>query len=54
MEPVTKDQFEWEGERLFHRPSGAKFHLRSDVVNYGRAGEDLEDGSTYLPEEVVI
>jgi hypothetical protein len=53
MTPVTREQFNWKGEHLIHQPTGAKFHLRSDVVNLGVAGEDLPDGAMFLAEEVV-
>ena len=53
MASVTKEQFKWEGERLIHQPTGAKFHLRSDVVNLGAAGDDLPDGTMFLAEEII-
>jgi hypothetical protein len=53
MTEVTEDQFEWEGERLTHKPTGAFFSLRSQMVNYGRAGETLADGMCYERPDVL-
>jgi len=53
MTKVARDQFKWDGDRLIHEPTGAKFHRNSDFVNYGRADEDLEDGTCYEREDVL-
>lgn len=53
MSEVTKEQFEWDGEVLTHKPTGATFRLRSQIVNYGRAGETLADGECYERPDVL-
>jgi hypothetical protein len=53
MTEVTREQFKWEGERLTHVPTGARFHKRSEFVNFGRAGETLSDGCCYEQEDVL-
>lgn len=53
MTDVTKDQFEWDGERLTHKPTGARFHKRSEFVNFGNAGNTLTDGTCYEQEDVL-
>jgi hypothetical protein len=57
---VFSDEFEWHGDRLIHKPTGASFNLAypktdsSDlVVNYGSAGDLLHDGTTYEREDVL-
>lgn len=52
MTAVDRDQFEWEGDKLTHKPTGARFDRKSPIVNYGRAGETLEDGTCYEREDV--
>ncbi|NSY41533.1 hypothetical protein [Leisingera sp. ANG59] len=52
MTKVTEDQFHWEGDRLIHRPTGATFSLNSEWVNFGRAGETLDDSTSYEREDV--
>lgn len=53
MTAVTREQFEWDGDRLTHKPTGAQFNRRSEFVNYKRAGETLEDGTCYEREDVL-
>lgn len=50
---VTRDQFEWDGDRLTHIPTGARFNARSDWVNYGRAGEILPNGDDFERSDVL-
>lgn len=52
MTKVERDQFRWDGERLCHLPTGARFHKRSAIVNRGRSGDVLEDGRCYDWEDV--
>lgn len=52
MTNVTVEQFEWVGDRLIHKPTGARFHKNSAIVNYGRAGETLADGNCYEREDI--
>lgn len=47
MTKVTRDQFVWDKDRLIHKPTGASFNRRSQIVNYQRAGEVLSDGTCY-------
>ena len=53
MTRVTEDQFEWRGKALVHLPTGAKFALGSDFVNFGRAGEVLADGRDFDRDDVL-
>ena len=53
MTKVSRDQFAWEGEKLIHKPTGARFHRNSAVVNKGRCGDDLENGECYEWDEVL-
>jgi len=53
MTKVAKDQFEWDGDKLTHKPTGARFNRNSAVVNRGRCGDDLENGECYGWDEVL-
>ena len=53
MTKVTRDQFEWDGDRLVHNPTGAMFNRRSQFINYKRAGETLDNGTCYEKEDVL-
>jgi len=57
--PVSRDQFEWDGNRLIHKPSKATFawaypNSESDsvVMNWGLAGDLLPSGEDYDREDV--
>ncbi|SFK82149.1 hypothetical protein SAMN04488518_109243 [Pseudovibrio ascidiaceicola] len=54
MTKVTPDQFEWRNDRLIHTPTGAAFHLKSQIVNLSNVGDVLEDGSSYGRDEVLL
>ena len=41
---VTKDQFEWEGDVLVHKPSGARFSATAGFVGWsGNHGPPAND-----------
>lgn len=52
MTAVSSDQFAWKDQRLTHIPTGATFELRSKLVFYGSAGDDLADGTRYEREDI--
>jgi hypothetical protein len=54
MSKVTRDQFEVDGLVVRHMPTGARFSYGSDVIEWGRAGETLPDGSRYSRDEVLL
>ncbi len=47
MTEVLDSDFEWHDGKLVHMPTGAVFTPGSDWVNWGRAGEVLDDGREY-------
>jgi hypothetical protein len=52
---VSADQFELDGEKLTHLPTGAKFWVGDkDVVlcDIGAAGQPASSGNDYDPEEL--
>jgi hypothetical protein len=56
---VTPEQFKWDGKRLLHEPTGARFswaYPKSESFdlhyNWGRAGDILGNGDDYSQEEV--
>jgi hypothetical protein len=57
---IFSDQFEWQADRLVHKPTGASFgwaYPNSEssnlIINYGRAGDLNSDGTTYEREDVL-
>ena len=52
MTKVKRDQYEWDGNKLTHKPTGARFSRNSSIVNYGNAGDILENGECYEREDV--
>ena len=52
MTQVTKDQCYWDGDTLTHDPTGASIKRNTDFINYGRAGEVLEDGRHFDRNDV--
>ena len=50
MTKVKRDQYEWDGNKLTHKPTGARFSRNSSIVNYGNAGDILENGECYERE----
>lgn len=52
MTKVTRDQFEWDGNTLTHKPTGARFNRISKIINYGNAGDTLKNGECYEREDV--
>lgn len=52
MTDVTREQFEWDGDKLTHVPTGARFNRKSTIANFGRAGETLENGESYEHEDI--
>ena len=53
MTEVLDSDFEWQDGKLVHMPTGATFTPGSSWVNWGRAGEVLDDGRDYDKDEVV-
>jgi hypothetical protein len=58
--PVSRDQFEWEDNRLVHKPTNARFawsypngESESYTLNWGSAGDRLSNGEDYDREDVV-
>jgi len=54
---VTREQFEVSGNKVIHTPTGAWFTAysgRPEIANQnlGRAGDRLENGDDYRPEDV--
>jgi hypothetical protein len=56
---VTREQFEWNGRHLTHKPTNARFswaYPKSESFdlhyNWGRAGDVLENREDYSQEEV--
>jgi hypothetical protein len=52
---VSPDQFELDGDRVTHTPTGAEFWLgERDVVlcDIGEAGKPVFNGNDYSPEEL--
>ena len=56
---VFSTQFEWQGERLVHKPTGASFAWSSPnsespymTVNWGMVGSVLANGDDYEQDEV--
>jgi hypothetical protein len=52
MTTVTRDQFAILGKRLRHVPTGARFSVGSDVINWGRAGDVLPNGDDFEREDI--
>ena len=52
MTKVTEDQFEIYGPIVRHVPTGARFTVGSDIVNWGRAGDVLPSGEEFEREDV--
>jgi hypothetical protein len=50
---VNRDQFKWHGNKLIHEPTGARFTIGSQIVNYGRAGSVLPNGDDFEKEDVL-
>jgi hypothetical protein len=54
MSKVTRDQFEVDGLVVRHMPTGARFSYGSDIIEWGRAGETLSDGSQFARDDVLV
>jgi hypothetical protein len=50
---VVREQFGWNGNRLIHKPTGARFTLGSDFMNLGRIGCVLPNGDDFEKVEVL-
>jgi hypothetical protein len=53
MTTVTRDQFEIQGNVVAHVPTGARFTVGSDFVNWGRAGDVLPDGDDFERKDIL-
>ena len=53
MTKVTRDQFEIEGKVVRHVPTGARFTVGSDFINWGRAGDVLPNGDDFERKDVL-
>ena len=54
---VTREQFQILKDHVVHTPTGARFNAypgRAEIAteNLGRAGDRLENGDDYSPDEV--
>lgn len=58
---VSRDQFEWEGDRLVHQPTGAWFawaypnsESASITTNWGTAGDVLDNGDDFYLASYIV
>ena len=54
MSKVTRDQFEVDGLVVRHIPTAARFSYGSDIIEWGRAGQTLPDGSRYERDDLLV